>query len=236
MFDYADQLLFYDAVAQGIRAIHPLVEAYSSSENKNAAHVILAYERRAAEEKKQTLITTHEAMRDSLTGLPDRRILQITYDGLRQEFHRRQNDSVEHKPGSVLFIDLDHFKPINDSHGHNVGDMVLQVVAKRMLESVRERDVVARLGGDEFIIILPRSTSSEGVLVAQKVRQRIAEPIAIGTEAGISATIDASIGVAELDLSKSDVYENVAEADRALYYVKRHGRGGVFDGASLPEE
>lgn len=96
---------------------------------------------------------------------------------------------------ALLSIDLDRFKPVNDQHGHHVGDLLLQAVARRMLDCVRESDSVARVGGDEFIILLPNiEDSGDAVLVAEKIHRALAQPFRINED--IDLDISSCIGIA----------------------------------------
>ncbi len=164
-----------------------------------------------------------QAQHDALTGLPNRVLLA---DRLSEAllFARHRNALV-----GVLFIDLDRFKPINDTHGHAMGDSVLQCVAQRLRHSVRETDTVARLGGDEFIVVLREIQAPEGAaLVARKIAHNLDAPIRIGETC---LQVGASIGIAigpEGDESAADLLQR---ADTAMYAIKRgHGDPAGRDG------
>lgn len=160
----------------------------------------------------------YSAHYDSLTNLPNR---VLFHDRLTQSIAKAKR----HKERlAVFFIDLDHFKPINDTYGHDVGDRVLQVAANRIKSSVREMDSVARLGGDEFTVILesirqPQSAS----LIAHKII-RAMEPVVIVGDNQFSIT--ASIGIALYPENGTTIDELVKHADEAMYRVKQESRDG----------
>jgi diguanylate cyclase (GGDEF)-like protein/PAS domain S-box-containing protein len=168
-------------------------------------------ERRLAEEQ-----VRHLANHDALTNLPNRRLLE---DRLAQAMMmaKRNGDQV-----AILFIDLDHFKPINDSLGHRVGDLLLQAVAKRLLGLLRAVDTVSRVGGDEFVLILP-DMQSEGAAadIAQRMLESLVQCYLI---AGHSLYITASIGISLYPNDGTDVETLIGCADVAMYHAKQKGR------------
>ena len=124
---------------------------------------------------------------------------------------------------ALLFVDLDHFKPVNDRHGHLVGDRLLQLFAQRLADSVRATDVVARLGGDEFTILLSGvSDAALAMRVADKVLAAAREPFVLD---GCSLTVSASVGVALGLQPQAGWRDLVARADAMLYRAKAQGRG-----------
>jgi diguanylate cyclase (GGDEF)-like protein len=157
---------------------------------------------------------------DQLTGLPNRTLL---YARLNNDMARARRD---HHKVAVLMVDVDHFKGINDSLGHAVGDALLSALAKRLLASVRETDTVARLGGDEFIIVLPDFKSMEEVdRCAQKILEAVSAPIDMGDRKLI---ITVSIGLCIYPDSGLEVEQILKHADTAMYTVKANGRNGIF--------
>jgi diguanylate cyclase (GGDEF)-like protein len=133
-------------------------------------------------------------------------------------------------PASAAIIDIDHFKLVNDTHGHLAGDRVLRVVADRFKAQLREGDLIGRFGGEEFAILLPRTTGLEAERVAERLRGHIADaPIAVsgGRDEPILARITVSIGVAELASARQDLDELLAAADAALYQAKDAGRNRI---------
>lgn len=156
------------------------------------------------------------ASHDILTGLPNRALLEDRlYQGCKisQRYHRSL---------AIMFIDLDGFKPINDSIGHNLGDLLLIEVAKRMSEQVRPGDTVARMGGDEFIVLLPDLAMEEDVNhVAERLITSISRPYSIQ---GIELHVTASIGVTISDGNLEQPMQLIQQADLAMYKAKQEGR------------
>src|SRR5688500_6734777 len=136
------------------------------------------------------------------------------------------------KPLTVLVVDIDYFKAINDTHGHDAGDDVLREFALRLRKSIRGIDLACRHGGEEFVIVMPETDMAVATMVAERVRRRIAtEPFAIGEEAGkIQVTI--SIGIAALSGKKDTAPALLKRADQALYRAKRDGRNRVVPDAA----
>jgi diguanylate cyclase (GGDEF)-like protein/PAS domain S-box-containing protein len=154
---------------------------------------------------------------DTLTGLPNRALFN---DRLRQGMAR----AARGKPLALLFLDIDRFKSINDSFGHEAGDKLLKVFAGRMLGAVRQSDTVARLAGDEFTIILEQLASAgDAKAVARKLVEALRQPIAI---AGRMLEVTVSIGVALCAPGDGDDVALLRRADEALYEAKRRGRDG----------
>jgi diguanylate cyclase (GGDEF)-like protein len=133
-------------------------------------------------------------------------------------------------PTSLAIIDIDHFKLVNDTHGHLAGDRVLRVVADRFRGQLREGDLIGRFGGEEFAILLPHTSGTEAGRVAERLRGHIAdEQIVVGDnrEAKIAISITVSVGVAELAHTRQDLDELLAVADAALYQAKAAGRDQI---------
>jgi len=160
----------------------------------------------------------YQANYDALTGLPNRNLL---HDRLRQSVYaQRFVRSI-----GVVFLDIDHFKFVNDSLGHNTGDKLLQKVAERLAAAVRDGDTVARLGGDEFILILNDQTGQEVIYRAmQRIISKIAEPIEID---GQEMLVTASAGISLYPQDGPDVETLLKNADAAMYRAKEKGRNNV---------
>ena len=172
-------------------------------------------ERKAAEAHMHNL-----AHYDVLTGLPNRALLS---DRLQQSIAAAKR---ERSRMALMFIDLDRFKPINDTLGHHIGDLMLKEVAKRMLECLRESDSAARIGGDEFVVLLPLiETESDAVAVAEKIRNTLEQSFEL---AGRSLNISSSIGVAVYPEHGGDEKSLLKNADTAMYYAKEAGRNNVM--------
>ncbi|HEX9390292.1 MAG TPA: EAL domain-containing protein [Usitatibacteraceae bacterium] len=156
------------------------------------------------------------AHHDALTGLPNRRLMQ---DRLNQAIlqARRQQKHV-----GLLFVDLDRFKLVNDTLGHETGDYVLRDIARRLSKVVREGDTVSREGGDEFVIVLPNLAKPEAAqIVANKVLIELAKPIDVS---GHELTVTASIGISHYPNDATDVQQLLKHADSAMYQAKDSGR------------
>ena len=164
--------------------------------------------------------------RDALTGLPTRaRFLDRLEAAVATA--RRNRQSL-----SVLFIDLDDFKRINDTRGHAAGDSVLQWVGAKLSESVRESDAASRFGGDEFVLLLTNVSNRAAVaLVAAKIRSSLAMPGCVDPAGGVAepTAIAASIGIAMFPEDATEPAQLIVAADAAMYDEKRlaHGRAGV---------
>ena len=167
-------------------------------------------ERKRREEEVRAL-----AHHDELTGLPNRRLLD---DRIAQAFAaaRRTQDHV-----AVMLLDLDHFKPINDTHGHEAGDQVLKAVAARLKNCVRKADTVARVGGDEFVVMLPMRDAQHASRVAESILAALAEPFPVGTN---QFRLGVSIGISVFPDDAAEKDDLLKFADRAMYAVKASGR------------
>ncbi|MBI4184049.1 MAG: diguanylate cyclase [Proteobacteria bacterium] len=160
------------------------------------------------------------ALRDPLTGLLNRRGFEAR---LAEEVGRCRRYG---RPLSLAMLDLDHFKKVNDTYGHPVGDEVLAAVAARLTAGMRGNDIAARYGGEEFIVLLPETTAEAALTVAERLRRRLAEtPVA--TAAGRALPVTVSIGVAAFPGVGEGAEALIAAADRALYAAKEAGRNRV---------
>lgn len=178
-------------------------------------------------EKEASEKLRHTASHDALTGLPNRALL---HDRLEQAISKASRDD---SGLALLFIDLDGFKPINDTHGHLIGDLLLQGVAERLRDCVRESDTVARLGGDEFVILsLNTASQQDAAIIAQKVLDTLARPFALN---GISAQVGASIGIALYPVHANSGEALLMAADHAMYAAKNAGRRCYRSAAALPQ-
>lgn len=158
----------------------------------------------------------HLAYHDALTGLPNRTLFEDRLS-LTLVQARRKGQAV-----GVMFLDLDRFKVVNDTVGHALGDRVLQGVANRLTELVREGDTVARVGGDEFTVLMPELARAEDAIeVAKRILQSLKEPWTLN---GRQFTVTASIGVALCPAGAGDVDSLLSRADTAMYQAKEAGR------------
>ncbi|MGH8649107.1 MAG: putative bifunctional diguanylate cyclase/phosphodiesterase, partial [Burkholderiales bacterium] len=170
-------------------------------------------QRKQAEDK-----VLHLAQFDTMTGLPNRYLFNDRLDLMLTQAQRN------HWSLGILFVDLDRFKAVNDTHGHAAGDMLLRQVAARLRECVRPSDVVGRLSGDEFALVLANLAKVDDAgLVAQKIIGALAAPFALG---GQQTYVTASIGVALFPSDGGDADTLVRNADTAMYRAKEQGRNG----------
>ena len=159
--------------------------------------------------------------RDALTGLANVRQFRAV---LEQELDRIARTAA---PMSLLLIDCDHFKAVNDTYGHPAGDLVLQAIARELRDTMRPMDTPARYGGEEFAIVLPNCLPAHAWRVAERIRGRIAQT-AVPLSDGRSVRITVSVGIACVaPCQQTDAAQLVATADRQLYLAKHEGRNRV---------
>lgn len=172
-------------------------------------------DRKAMEEQ-----VRHMAHYDPLTDLPNRTLFS---DRLRQALAVAKRDQTHL---AIMFIDLDRFKPVNDTLGHEVGDQLLNRVARRIQDCLRESDTVARIGGDEFIVLLPGiEREQDASSVAEKIRYALVQPFEV---AGHSLSISSSIGIVLYPEHGHEEKELIKNADTAMYHAKASGRDKVM--------
>ena len=162
----------------------------------------------------QTAALQHQATHDSLTGLPNRTLL---HERLAQAI---QSADASGRSVSLVMMDLDRFKEINDTLGHHVGDRLLLAIGERLSKVLWGSDTVARLGGDEFALLLPLADGSHTSQVINKVTQAISEPFVIE---GMNLVVEASLGVAVYPQNSKNVVELISHADVAMYQAKHRG-------------
>ena len=167
-----------------------------------------------------TLVLSKETVIDPLTGVYNKRFF---YEMLQKEF---DNFKRYGRKFSLLFIDIDDFKKVNDRYGHLSGDMVLQEIAKRLQKSVRKSDMVFRFGGEEFVVLLHGANSEKALSIAERIRLEVAnKEVKIYGDSKIPVTI--SCGVATVNESIRDVQELIDKADIAMYKAKQSGKNRV---------
>ena len=184
---------------------------------RSAERGVVIGHRDITERKRIEEALEHQALHDIVADLPNRTLLR---DRLRQAIlaARRRNTQV-----ALLFIDLDQFKELNDTFGHQAGDVVLREVGERFVDAVRASDTVARLGGDEFAVLIPLAADrEEAVMVARRMLASLQEPFVVEGE---SAYIEASIGIVLCPEHGEDVQTLMRRADVAMYAAKRAGAG-----------
>jgi diguanylate cyclase (GGDEF)-like protein len=165
----------------------------------------------------KTVLREQEMARsDSLTHLLNGRGF---FEATQRELQRAQRFN---EPISSAFIDLDNFKAINDALGHQVGDLLLQHVARILQENIRAIDMVARLGGDEFIIFMPQTSAKNSLAVMQRIRSKLSESVQ-----GHLPTLTFSIGLVTFTRQPADIDEIIKLADQKMYFVKQNGKNSI---------
>ncbi|MBN9071351.1 MAG: GGDEF domain-containing protein [Rhizobiales bacterium] len=214
--DYLRRLLFAiavllaTAVLFGVLLIFPLIRRQVSEEGKL---------REMTETLSARSITLEQAaLTDALTGLQNRRYFDDALREYMAEFRRID------KPLGLMVLDLDHFKQVNDTHGHNIGDEVLKAVAKCLQDLTRYHDVVARLGGEEFAVLAPNMDSDMLLKLAERIRRAISGLVIVSGNVRLRVTT--SVGLATWNRKESKD-ELVGRADGMLYEAKRKGRNRV---------
>ncbi|MCB5188698.1 EAL domain-containing protein [Methylobacillus caricis] len=194
----------------GILVIALLISIFDSRLESRTAALALSLEKVNEELLQQTL-------HDTLTKLPNRTLLE---DRVNQALHKIRRDGGSF---SLMFIDIDGFKTINDSLGHHVGDTLLVEAAVRLRKILRAQDTVARVGGDEFVVLLDSATPEDAATVAEKIVFAFTQPF---TSSGRELRVSASIGIA-IHPDNGQTYRELAiNADSAMYHTKRSGRNG----------
>jgi diguanylate cyclase (GGDEF)-like protein len=201
-------------LSMGNRLAHVYNDAEVRLVQSFANEVSIAIENARLFKEIQALATT-----DGLTGLYNRRHFYQLGDREYIRSHRYN------RPLSLLMLDIDHFKNINDTYGHLVGDEVLKNVAQTCLVRVRGGDVVGRYGGEEFTILLSETNEASAVILAERLRETVSET-SFETEKGI-VKVTISIGVASIDIDCTNLEDLFRHSDQALYAAKNAGRNCV---------
>lgn len=207
---FATGVLLATAIFFGIFFIYPLIRTQVKEEGKLRAMT------ESLSARSETLEVA--ALTDSLTGMQNRRFFDDALREYIQEFRKIE------KPLGLMVLDLDHFKAVNDTHGHDVGDEVLRAVAGCLREMTRYHDVVARLGGEEFAIVAPNMSEHLLVKLAERIRKAVSGLVIVTGNVRLRVTV--SIGLAMWDGSE-DAETLYRRADRQLYEAKKQGRNRV---------
>lgn len=173
-----------------------------------------AIERDVSESKKQELEHFHASINDPLTGLLNRR-----------GFDQRYNELPDNTPYSIIALDIDHFKNINDTYGHTAGDNVLKAVSKIYLNASRENDLCVRFGGEEFIILLPNTHKEDAFKIAQRINLMVENNVVEFNNTSIKFTLSAGVAV---DNDGTQLEDTIKKADEALYKAKENGRNQIM--------
>jgi two-component system cell cycle response regulator len=197
-------------------------------QNELLARVRTQVKKKRYAEKLRDNVQMHieAAITDALTGLHNRRYMESHLGTLVEQAAARS------RPISVLILDIDFFKSINDSHGHAAGDEVLKEFSRRLKKAVRGIDLACRYGGEEFVVVMPDTDIAMATMVAERLRRRIAaEPFPINQNTRtVQATI--SIGIAAMRSAEDRPADIIKRADQALYRAKREGRNRVVSDAA----
>jgi diguanylate cyclase len=195
-----------------------IIGAFASYMNEKQSRQLFLREKELDNER---YLQQERALHDRLTGLPNRELL---HDRIEQAIHYASRNS---QVCAGLFIDLDKFKPINDTYGHAVGDMVLKEVSARFKNVMREADTLARLGGDEFFVLAKDiQTQEEAEAFAHKLLQQLRIPLT-SINAFNSNSVSASIGICMFPYPHATAIDVVRRADQAMYHVKRMSKDGI---------
>ncbi|GBF25290.1 response regulator PleD [bacterium MnTg02] len=195
--------------------------------NEMLARVHMQIKRKRYADHLRTLLeeSVELANTDPLTGLHNRRYMEGHMSSLVEESLR------DERMLSILIVDIDFFKSVNDTYGHDAGDAVLKEFAERLCYNIREIDLPCRFGGEEFVVIMPDTDLPAAQIIAERLRECIAEsPFVVSDTASISVT--ASVGVACIDKHEDSPETLLKRADTALYCAKRHGRNRVVADAA----
>ncbi len=222
---------------EDVTAIKSLVAGVLNDTKSMAAHMetLRAEVTSSADEitelKQELEATRRDALTDGLTGVANRKCFDDTLKRAAQEADQTNT------PLSLILVDLDHFKSFNDTHGHQVGDQVLKVVGRTLIDSVKGQDTAARYGGEEFAVILPNTTVGSAASVAEAIRKAVSSKKLRKKGAdGELGPITASFGVSSY-VPGEELKNLIERADRALYEAKKFGRNRVMseEGTALQE-
>ncbi|MBV2121792.1 MAG: sensor domain-containing diguanylate cyclase [Candidatus Thiodiazotropha sp. (ex Ctena orbiculata)] len=161
------------------------------------------------------------AITDELTGLYNRRHIMATFESERRRAQRYET------PLSLLMIDIDHFKMINDEYGHAAGDAALRGIAEAMTMTVRDEAILARYGGEEFIVVLPMTSESQATIIAERIRRSIGETTIRWKSKKIRMTVSIGVAAYRSNVAHHSDSITISEADEALYEAKKAGRNRV---------
>jgi diguanylate cyclase (GGDEF)-like protein/PAS domain S-box-containing protein len=219
MLSGMDALIGGDERPFGVLSAHSSEPRHFNADDVNFLVAVANVVSAAAERHRREDVTRHASLHDPLTGLPNR---TLALDRIDRALARRRREGID---VAMMMIDLDRFKVVNDSLGHEAGDELLVALAKRLQEAVRPSDTVARLGGDEFLVVCERAGGVRQVLaLAERLTAAVSQPLQLGEHQHFSS---ASIGIAIPERTDSTAAALLRDADAAMYRAKRRGPGLV---------
>lgn len=207
---FATGVLQATALFFGVFFIYPLIRTQVKEEGKLRAMTV------SLSARSETL--EHAALTDALTGMHNRRFFDDALREYLREFRRIQ------RPVGLLILDLDHFKTVNDNHGHDVGDEVLKAVSVCLRDMTRHHDVVARLGGEEFAVVAPDMDEPALLKLAERIRKAVAGLVVVSGNVRLRVTMSVGMAIWDGAESAEDLFRR---ADKRLYEAKRLGRNRV---------
>ncbi len=212
-------VVFRDRVT-GLIALYNSGARTFTEEDAQVADLFAGQVAIALDNSRRVELMEKQAITDELTGLYNRRAFAPLGEKEVGRARRYQ------RPLALIFFDIDHFKNVNDTHGHLIGDHVLRVLTELVTKTTRATDIVCRYGGEEFIVLMPEAGRDEGLAMAERLRQEISRMTVVTAVGTLSLTV--SLGVAELGADEAENLESlIARADRAMYQAKAAGRDTV---------
>ena len=212
-------VIFYDH-ATGLIALYNFAGRAFSEEDAQVAELFASQVAIALDNSRRVELMEKQAVTDELTGLYNRRAFALMGEKEVGRARRYQ------RPLALILFDIDHFKTVNDSHGHLIGDHVLRVLTDLVTRTTRATDIVCRYGGEEFIVLMPEASREEGLAMAERLRQEISRMTVVTSGGILSLTVSLGVGALRPD-EDEDIESLIARADRAMYQAKAAGRNTV---------
>ncbi|MBP1661266.1 MAG: eukaryotic-like serine/threonine-protein kinase, partial [Candidatus Aminicenantes bacterium] len=212
-------VIFYDH-ATGLIALYNFAGRAFSEEDAQVAELFASQVAIALDNSRRVELMEKQAVTDELTGLYNRRAFALMGEKEVGRARRYQ------RPLALILFDIDHFKTVNDSHGHLIGDHVLRVLTELVTRTTRATDIVCRYGGEEYIVLLPEASREEGQAMAERLRQEISRMTVVTSGGILSLTVSLGVGALRPD-EDEDIESLIARADRAMYQAKAAGRNTV---------